>query len=78
MANKAKDLDPIIKTGKKAFVAGGKELAGETWGKVQKEYFEKNSLNITLKAISDTPKEHIGLKKYGELAEFNRSIKAVK
>ena len=45
---------------------------------LQQTYFEKNSLNITLKSISDNPQEHIGLKKYGDLAEFNRSIKAVK
>lgn len=76
LADKARDLDPIVKTGKSRFVAGGKELAGETWGKVQTAYFEENALNITVKEISDTPEAHIGLRKYGELAEFNREIKA--
>jgi hypothetical protein len=74
LGNKTRDLDmPIRRSAGKAFVPRTlRAPSHKIWKEVQNEYFEELGLLIRVNEINATLQEHIGLKKYGILAERKR------
>ena len=71
---KARDLHIPIKSNKgKSFVPKNLVLNnGEIWKEVQNSYFKFLGLDLRVDDISNVPQEHIGIRKYGILAEQKR------
>lgn len=77
LGEKARDLDLQIRKNKgKAFIPKNSILNnGEVWKDVQNNFFKFIGLNLRVDEISNIGQEHIGIKKYGVLAERKRLAK---
>jgi Ti-type conjugative transfer relaxase TraA len=60
LGEKARDLNPEVRGGQKAFVAGVKDRHNDLWREIQNEYFAEKKIAIRVDEISATPGIHLG------------------
>jgi hypothetical protein len=77
LGEKARDLDiPVKGGGNKVFVPKNLSINnGEIWRDIQNSFFGFLGLDLKVSPINDIPQSHIGIKKYGILAEEKRLLK---
>jgi hypothetical protein len=77
LGEKARDLEIQVRKSKgRSFVPNQvKDDIGEIWGEIQNNYFQELGLSLRVKEVKEISDEHIGVKKYGIIAEQNRFLK---
>lgn len=75
LGEKARDLNtPIRRNQGKVFIPKALRMDnGDVWKEVQNSFFEFCNMSIRVDEIGEIPQEHIGVKKYGILAEAKRN-----
>ena len=77
LGDKARDLDIPVKGGRgSSFVSKNLSINnGEIWKEVQNNFFKFIGFDLRVDEVANVPQEHIGIKKYGILAECKRLAK---